>query len=49
MVDHGSTVKEANELLGTIVERIKEIPENGFDIVTYSHMELSEPTISQAF
>lgn len=49
LIDHGSTVLEANELLEKISELLQDRPDSGFDIVTYSHMELSEPTISQAF
>jgi len=49
LVDHGSTVKEANELLAAIAERIRKSGGSGFDIVRHSHMELSEPTLSQAF
>ncbi len=49
LVDHGSTVSQANELLQKISERMKETPGTGFDIVTHCHMELAEPTISQAF
>lgn len=52
LVDHGSTVKEANDLLVEICERTKEMTLSGggeFDIVTHCHMELAEPTISQAF
>ena len=49
LVDHGSTVKEANELLVEIAERIRKSGGCGFDIVRHSHMELSEPTVSQAF
>lgn len=49
LVDHGSTVQEANDLLVKITERIRESGGSGFDIVRHSHMELSEPTVSQAF
>jgi len=49
LIDHGSTVPEANELLRKIAERIRETPGSDFDIVTHCHMELAEPTISQAF
>ncbi|HXG30489.1 MAG TPA: CbiX/SirB N-terminal domain-containing protein [Thermodesulfobacteriota bacterium] len=49
LVDHGSVIKEAND---TIVEVANMVRQNGkcdFDIVKYAHMELAEPTISEAF
>ena len=49
LVDHGSNVEEANILLKEITQKIKDMKTTGFDIVTYSHMELAEPTIQQAF
>ena len=52
LVDHGSSVDEANELLERICERTKDMNlsiQVGIDIVTHCHMELSEPTIKQAF
>lgn len=52
LVDHGSTVKEANDLLLRVCERTKELTlqgSSGFNIVKHCHMELSEPTIRQAF
>ena len=49
LVDHGSVVQEANDLLVNITELIKNRSNSNFDIVRYSHMELAEPTISQAF
>jgi sirohydrochlorin ferrochelatase len=49
IVDHGSKLKEANEMLIDIAERIKKKNNSEFEIITYSHMELAEPTISQAF
>jgi sirohydrochlorin ferrochelatase len=49
IVDHGSKLNEANEMLIDIVERIKKKNLSEFEIITYSHMELAEPTISQAF
>lgn len=48
IVDHGSTVEEANDML-VEVARLVESAESGFDIVKYCHMELAEPTIGQAF
>jgi len=49
LVDHGSKVKEANNLLQTISEIIRKRHDTGFDIVIHSHMELAEPSIEQAF
>jgi sirohydrochlorin ferrochelatase len=49
LVDHGSKVREANDLLVDITNIIGNKNNTGFDIVTYSHMELAEPTIEQAY
>lgn len=49
LVDHGSVVQEANDLLVKVTELIKNSSNSNFDIVRYSHMELAKPTISQAF
>lgn len=49
LVDHGSKVEEANELLHDIAHQIKSRPDCGFEIVEHCHMELAEPTIEQAF
>jgi sirohydrochlorin ferrochelatase len=47
IVDHGSRLAEANEMLATVADMIKAAsPE---DIVHYAHMELAEPTIEQGF
>lgn len=48
IVDHGSTVDEANDMLAEVA-RLVESRDSGFDIVKYCHMELAEPTIGQAF
>ena len=48
IVDHGSTVGEANDMLAEVA-RLLESKESGVDIVKYCHMELAEPTIGQAF
>ena len=48
IVDHGSTVEEANDMLAQVA-RLVESAKSGFDIVKYCHMELAEPTIGQAF
>ena len=47
IVDHGSTVEEANEMLAEIAGLIKSNEKCDFDIVKYCHMELAEPTISR--
>lgn len=49
LVDHGSTVNEANDMLVEITNLIRSDNNCGFDIVKHSHMELAEPTVSQAF
>lgn len=49
IVDHGSKVKEANNVISDIANLIRNMDNSGFDIVTHSHMELAEPTINQAF
>ncbi len=48
IVDHGSSVGEAIDMLAEVA-RLVESKESGFDIVKYCHMELTEPTIEQAF
>jgi sirohydrochlorin ferrochelatase len=49
IVDHGSTVNEANEMLAEVANLLKSNKHTGFDIIRYCHMELAEPTVSQAF
>lgn len=49
IVDHGSVVDEANDMLVQIIQMLREDDECDFEIVRYSHMELAEPTISQTF
>jgi sirohydrochlorin ferrochelatase len=49
LVDHGSVVQEANDMLVEIANMVRESSQCQFDIVHYAHMELAEPTISQAF
>ncbi len=49
LVDHGSTVKEANALLEQVAERVRAYSSSPFDIVEHSHMELCEPSIEEAF
>jgi sirohydrochlorin ferrochelatase len=48
LVDHGSVVKEANDILAEIADMVRQSSRE-FDIVLYAHMELVEPKISQAF
>ncbi|NIP29710.1 MAG: hypothetical protein GTO02_05425 [Candidatus Dadabacteria bacterium] len=48
LVDHGSSVDEANQILKQICFNLRNHPNTGFDIIEYCHMELSEPTIKQA-
>ncbi|MGH7884693.1 MAG: CbiX/SirB N-terminal domain-containing protein [Thermodesulfobacteriota bacterium] len=49
LVDHGSKVKEANNLLEEIVIKLRNHPGCKFDMVEHSHMELATPTIEDAF
>ena len=49
IVDHGSVLDEANDMLVQVMQMLREDDECDFEIVHYSHMELAEPTISQAF
>lgn len=49
LVDHGSAVKEANDLLEDVADRIRARSDSPFDIVEHCHMELCEPTIKNAF
>lgn len=49
IIDHGSKVHEANKMLADITEIIRRNNNSEFEIITYCHMELAEPTISQAF
>ena len=47
IVDHGSTRREANEMLGDVAEILRRLRPDL--IVHYAHMELAEPTIAQGF
>ncbi len=47
IVDHGSRRRESNEMLHTAAERFAS--QSKYAIVEAAHMELAEPTISQAF
>lgn len=49
IVDHGSTVEEANDMLAEIADLIRSNEKCRFDIVRYCHMELAQPTIADAF
>jgi sirohydrochlorin ferrochelatase len=49
IVDHGSVVDQANDMLVQVTQMLREDNECNFEIVRYSHMELAEPTISQTF
>ena len=48
LIDHGSTVPEANQLLSDIADILRQMPNCSFDVVEYSHMELSPPTLEEA-
>lgn len=47
LIDHGSKVAAANELLERVAERLREKGEA--ELVEVAHMELAEPTLEQAF
>jgi sirohydrochlorin ferrochelatase len=49
LVDHGSVIKEANDMLEEIVKMIKQSKRCNFDMVCCAHMELARPTISEVF
>ena len=49
IVDHGSTVKEANEMLAAVTNLVRSSENCDFDIMRHCHMEIAEPSISQAF
>lgn len=49
LIDHGSKVDEANELLLKIKEKLLKHPDSKFDVVEYCHMELASPTLEEAF
>ncbi len=49
LVDHGSKVEEANDLLEKIAEKLRDHPDCKFDMVEHSHMELALPSIEDAF
>lgn len=48
LVDHGSTVDEANRLLALVAQRI-EARNTDFDMVEHCHMEIAPPTMEDAF
>jgi precorrin-2 dehydrogenase/sirohydrochlorin ferrochelatase len=47
IVDHGSRLAEANDMLVSVANMIKASSPD--DIVHYAHMELAEPTVEQGF
>ena len=49
LVDHGSTVKEANALLEEVARKVRNHRGSPFDMVEHCHMELCEPSIKDAF
>ncbi len=49
LVDHGSTVQEANALLEDVADKARTYKDSPFDIVEHCHMELCEPSIKDAF
>jgi sirohydrochlorin ferrochelatase len=49
IVDHGSSFKEANDMLIEIANMVRQSCKGEIDIVKHAHRELAEPTISEAF
>jgi sirohydrochlorin ferrochelatase len=49
IIDHGSTVAEANNMLSVIVSKLKSHSESYFNIIEFCHMELAPPTLEEAF
>jgi len=49
LIDHGSKVDEANEMLNLIAKHIRTRNDSFFDIIKYCHMELASPTLEDAF
>ena len=49
IVDHGSRVEQANEMLVQVAELLRDKRSLEFEIINFCHMELAEPTIGQAF
>ena len=49
LVDHGSTVEEANALLEDVADKARTYQDSPFDMVEHCHMELCEPSIKDAF
>ena len=47
IVDHGSRVEEANDLLRQLAKLLESTSE--FSIICHAHMELAAPSISEAF
>ncbi len=43
LIDHGSKVREANDLLVKVREKFLSRPACKFDIVEHCHMELASP------
>ncbi len=48
MVDHGSAVAEANDLLAAVARKIREKC-GDFEMVEHCHMEIASPTMEDAF
>ncbi|MGQ0792508.1 MAG: CbiX/SirB N-terminal domain-containing protein [Deltaproteobacteria bacterium] len=49
LIDHGSVVKEANDMLHGLAELIRRRAGSSFDIIRIAHMELAAPTVAEAF
>lgn len=47
LVDHGSTLADANRLLDDVAARIR--AKGGYGVVQAAHMDLASPTVAEAF
>lgn len=47
LVDHGSRIADANEMLERLVERLRK--RGVYDVVEAAHMELAQPDLAAAF
>ena len=49
LIDHGSKIPEANKLLEDIAIELRNDPRCQFEVVEHCHMELSPPTLEDAY
>jgi sirohydrochlorin ferrochelatase len=48
LIDHGSRLAEANDMLGCMAKLVQDMVGDGV-VVRYAHMELAEPSIARGF